>query len=369
MTVLEFEYLQHTIRITGSQWTGHEELVVDNVRKDSKWNPISNKGSYQFTLPNLGSFRLEFTVGLADLRTDYALYQDDRIVSKNSYQSQSSVYDAMKSTMQNLEQATVQENDQGRKSPKPWFSIAGLLFKLGKSGGAIKAALAGGSYLSWALLTDWRFAAVLILILVFHEYGHLVAMKRVGIATKGMYLIPFFGGVAIGERAKSYWHETYVSMMGPIYGLAMTIIAFAAYWITHWEFLGLVASFSALINLFNLLPIYPLDGGHVLKASVLSMKGRSGYVLLLAFSTVAGVLSVWSELYLLTFFVALGTADLVFSQQTFRDNDITEMDRRGIGLSLAWYFVTIVVFVWVIVSMHNAAVPGADLPIAILSDV
>ena len=96
-----------------------------------------------------------------------------------------------------------------------------------------------------------------------------------------MYLIPFVGGVAVGERARTYWAETYISMMGPIYGLIMTLVAWLGYVISGSELLGLVASYGALINLFNLLPIYPLDGGHVIKACALSLGNRLSMIFLL----------------------------------------------------------------------------------------
>lgn len=156
------------------------------------------------------------------------------------------------------------------KAPTPWLSLAGLALKLFKSASIVKIALFGASYASFSLLTDWRMGAMLIAILVFHEYGHLVAMRRFGIKTKGMYLIPFVGGVAVGEKATTYWQEVYISMQGPVFGLYMTLLAWAAYVITDWALLGALASFSALINVFNLLPIYPLDGGHVIKASASS---------------------------------------------------------------------------------------------------
>ena len=104
----------------------------------------------------------------------------------------------------------------------PWLSLGGLVLKLFKSASIVKVALFGASYASFSILTDWRLGALLIAILVFHEYGHLRAMKSFGMKTKGMYLIPFVGGVAVGEKATTYWQETYISMQGPVFGLYMT---------------------------------------------------------------------------------------------------------------------------------------------------
>ncbi|MEM7081001.1 MAG: site-2 protease family protein, partial [Pseudomonadota bacterium] len=209
---------------------------------------------------------------------------------------------------------------------------------------------------------------ILIAILVFHEYGHLRAMRSFRLQTKGMYLIPFFGGVAVGERAKTYWAETYISMMGPFYGLAMSAAAWLGFWLTGSELLGLIASFSALINLFNLLPIYPLDGGHVLKATALSLNPRGSYVLLIALSAAGFAVSAYFGLYLLTLFIVLGALDLIASFKTFRENEVAPMDTYGMVVSMGWYVATLTAFVWIIMQMYAAGVPGAEVPYLILTE-
>src|SRR5690606_19492122 len=68
-----------------------------------------------------------------------------------------------------------------------WIVLAGVGFKLLKSVKVFKAALAAASLSVYSILFSVEFALALIAILVFHECGHLRAMKKFGIPTKGMY--------------------------------------------------------------------------------------------------------------------------------------------------------------------------------------
>src|SRR5688572_29193044 len=128
----------------------------------------------------------------------------------------------------------------------------GLAMKIFQSGKALKVVLAGVAVSGWTVLYSLPFALAVTATLVFHEWGHLRAMRRFGIPTKGMYLIPFVGGIAVGEQAKTHWQDVYISMMGPVYGLAMTVACYLLYLATSSHLVGLVASVSALVNVFNL---------------------------------------------------------------------------------------------------------------------
>lgn len=74
------------------------------------------------------------------------------------------------------------------------IGMASLGFKLLKSAKVVKALLAGASVAAYSWLFSLEFALALIACLMFHEYGHIRAMKYFGMKTKGIYLIPFMGG-------------------------------------------------------------------------------------------------------------------------------------------------------------------------------
>lgn len=163
--------------------------------------------------------------------------------------------------------------------------------KLIKSVKMVKAGLAGASVIAYSWLFSWEFAVVLIFSLVIHEYGHVRAMRHVGIPTRGFYLIPFVGGAAVAERAfSSRLEEHYVAIMGPAYGLAQAILLYASFLYFGHPFLGAVTAWIAVLNLFNMIPITPLDGGRIVKSATMSIGSGFGMGLLLAGIFVAVIL-------------------------------------------------------------------------------
>ena len=244
-----------------------------------------------------------------------------------------------------------------------WLGLATKIFQSGK---ALKVVLAGVAVSGWTVLYSLPFALALTATLVFHEWGHLRAMRRFGIPTKGMYLIPFVGGIAVGEQARTHWEDVYIAMMGPVYGLAMTIACYLAYLATSSHLVGLVASVSALVNVFNLLPIHPLDGGRVVKALVFSGRNRWAFLALMAGAAAFLALSVTLGLALLTFFIVIGAIDLMVSWRQIAADPKPPLNRYGIVFSAAWYLLTIAVFVTIIVMIAHDRLPGSEIAVHIL---
>lgn len=114
---------------------------------------------------------------------------------------------------------------------------------------------------------DWRFTLWLVPILLLHESGHWLAMKIFGYRNLRMFFIPLFGAAVTGRHWNvPGWKKAIVSLAGPVPGIllgtGLTVIGLATQrpWLTE------AAFFLMLINGFNLLPVLPLDGGHVLHA-------------------------------------------------------------------------------------------------------
>ena len=259
--------------------------------------------------------------------------------------------------------------DPAPAPPRPkghWVVWIGLATKIFQSGKALKVALAGVAVSGWTVLYSLPFALALTATLVFHEWGHLRAMRRFGIPTKGMYLIPFVGGIAVGEQAKTHWQDVYISMMGPVFGLVMTVACYLLYLTTSNHLVGLVASVSALVNIFNLLPIHPLDGGRVVKALVFSGRRRWAFLAFIAASAVFFAVSVMLGLALLTFFIVIGAIDLMFSWGQIATDQKPPLDRYGILFSAAWYLLTIALFIAIIILIADSRLPGSEIAIRIL---
>lgn len=118
--------------------------------------------------------------------------------------------------------------------------------------------------LTW-VLGFWMAIGILGMIFI-HETGHLHAAKRCGLKTKGFYFIPGIGGVALIDPPRNRNEDCYISLAGPIYGLMYCLFMGAIYFFTGLTIFGEISWVCAVINVFNLIPVYPLDGGRIAKA-------------------------------------------------------------------------------------------------------
>jgi Zn-dependent protease len=116
----------------------------------------------------------------------------------------------------------------------------------------------------YALAYGWKFAIALVYLIYVHEMGHLFAAKKKGIPTTKAVFLPFVGAfIALKEEPKTAKDEAYLAYAGPLWGTLAFLPALPLYWMTKEPFWGLVITLGAMINLFNLMPIHPLDGGRI----------------------------------------------------------------------------------------------------------
>ena len=361
--LFSFEYGGSTFEIFGSSWSGLERLVVDGEEVARKRN-FSPSSSYEFMSSKLGALTLSFRILMAEGKVSYELKRDGVNVLAHSVPMGMPGWVPRQREPQDAP-ASASAASAGPKGNHTvvWLGLATKIFQSGK---ALKVALAGVAVSGWTVLYSLPFALALTATLVFHEYGHLRAMKRFGIKTKGMYLIPFVGGIAVGENARTHWQDVYIAMMGPIFGLFMTAAFYLAYLLTSNHLAGLVASVSALVNVFNLLPIHPLDGGRVVRALVFSGRSRFAFGALIVGSAACFALSVTLGLALLSFFIVIGAIDLMFGWRQIESDEKARLDRYGILFSLAWYLLTIALFIGVIVLIARDRLPGSEIAVRIL---
>ncbi|PGP14674.1 hypothetical protein COA01_30440 [Bacillus cereus] len=114
----------------------------------------------------------------------------------------------------------------------------------------------------------WKLGALLVFFLAIHEYGHLWAARKLGLRTTNAIFIPFVGAlIAMKDLPKKAKDEAYVGYMGPVFGtLGVLFTAVPMYFITHDTFWAAAILMGFMLNLFNLIPISPLDGGRVMAA-------------------------------------------------------------------------------------------------------
>jgi Zn-dependent protease len=171
--------------------------------------------------------------------------------------------------------------DRGRLRNRIASALAALAALAAKFGAALKAILvalpnlkllttAGTAVVSvaaYSLFFGWTFAVGFVILLFVHEMGHVIALRREGIKASAPMFIPFMGAVitsrSLGDNALA---EARVGLAGPILGsLGAAAVAIAG-WLLNSDLLLALGYVGFFLNLFNLLPVVPLDGGRAAAA-------------------------------------------------------------------------------------------------------
>ena len=116
-------------------------------------------------------------------------------------------------------------------------------------------------------LWGWRFAAGFVALLFVHEMGHYIQLRREGVRPSGMVFIPFLGAaVATRSLGGSALAEARVGLAGPVLGSLATAALLPIAAATGDDFWRALAFTGFFLNLFNLCPVVPLDGGRAMAA-------------------------------------------------------------------------------------------------------
>jgi Zn-dependent protease len=120
------------------------------------------------------------------------------------------------------------------------------------------------SIIVYARFYGWTYAAGFVLLLFIHEAGHYLAARQKGLAVGAPAFIPFVGAwIEMKDLPHDAEREAYIGLAGPFVG---TLGALACYFVSrHFDNTLLLAlSYSGFfLNLFNMIPLSPLDGGRI----------------------------------------------------------------------------------------------------------
>jgi Zn-dependent protease len=146
-----------------------------------------------------------------------------------------------------------------------WITVPLQMIKAGPIlGPTVTALVSIGAY---ALAFGWQFGIGLVAMIFVHEMGHVAVLRRYGVPATAPIFIPFLGAV-IGMRQlpRDAVMEAYVGLGGPVLGSIGAFAAWGIYQLDGHPIWLVLAYVGVLLNLFNLLPLLPLDGGRAVGA-------------------------------------------------------------------------------------------------------
>jgi Zn-dependent protease len=168
-------------------------------------------------------------------------------------------------------------------------------------------------------LYGWPLAAGLVLSIYIHEMGHVIAIRHYGFSASAPMFIPGLGafirlrGVNVGPIPDSR-----IGLAGPLYGLGAAAAAYVLFLLTGAQIWGAIAHLGAMINLFNLIPVWSLDGSR----GVRSLTRQQRMI----------VVAVFACLWLLTWNPMLFLAGAVMIYRLFTRDWQVEADQSGMLL-------------------------------------
>jgi Zn-dependent protease len=240
-----------------------------------------------------------------------------------------------KTRIENIDLQLAQTNAGGKRFAKlgsigTFLAVAlskGKLLLLGLTKLSTFASMLAFFAVYWSLF-GWRFALGFVLAIYIHEMGHVMALRKYNIAASPPMFIPFFGAfVRMKQYPGNVGEDARVGLAGPIWGLGSAVAAWMAASVTQLPVWFAIAHTAAWLNLFNLIPIWQLDGGRGFRALTRVQRGIA-----------AGVaLAMWAFTHqTILLLIALGAGYRLFSRDyPAEDDNVVLMQYCGLIVLLS----------------------------------
>jgi Zn-dependent protease len=205
----------------------------------------------------------------------------------------------------------------------------------------------------YVVVFGWKLAVVVMLLLLAHELGHYFAFRAYGLPVRLPAFVPLLGAFTAGALPEDLEQDAYIALAGPLTGLGLAAVCYGVGAATNERFWYACADLSAFLNLFNMIPMPPFDGGRIVGAlwPPLWILGFALFV----------VIAVFAHLPLL-FVVIIGVLGLPAMLAAWRGH----VDPRAANLTLGarvrvsvWYLATLLGLFLVVAQSHAIASPGS----------
>ncbi len=205
----------------------------------------------------------------------------------------------------------------------------------------------------YVVIFGWKLAVVIMLLLLAHELGHYFAFRAYGLPARLPAFIPLLGAFTAGAPPEDLEHDAYIALAGPLTGLGLAAACYGIGLATNDRFWFACADLSAFLNLFNMIPTPPFDGGRIIGA-VWPPLWIAGFVLFL------GLAVLWH--IPLLFIALIGVLGFPSIMGAWRGH----VDPRAARMTLAarvrisvWYLATVLGLLLVMSQAHLIATPGS----------
>ena len=188
----------------------------------------------------------------------------------------------------------------------------------------------------------WIIAPLLVVALLIHEFGHLLAYRLIGQPWGRLVFLPFLGAIAVPRLGFTTQVQiVFAAMMGPAFSVAVPLLAVIWAWAgaPYPDIAVMLGIVACALNLFNLLPVEPLDGGIVLRSVLAKLLGRWARFGLIAMGVLIVAAGFALEQVLLVIFGAL--ALLMNLRPRTIDQGLVPMSRLQVSIS-AFSFMSVV---------------------------
>ena len=155
----------------------------------------------------------------------------------------------------------------GAAIAKFWAAVKGVILLLPKLKLLTTAGTALISVAAYSLFFGWTFAVGFVVLMFVHEMGHVIQLRREGVKASAPMFVPFLGAVVMMKSMPDdALAEARVGLAGPVLGTIGAGVCLGIAELTNSDLLRALAYIGFFLNLFNLLPVVPLDGGRAMAA-------------------------------------------------------------------------------------------------------
>ena len=207
------------------------------------------------------------------------------------------------------------------------------------------------SFWLYIVFFGWKLAIVIVLLLLAHELGHYFAFRAYGLPVRLPVFVPLLGAFTAGAVPDDMEHDAYIALAGPLVGLGLAAACYAIGDTTSNRFWLACADLSAFLNLFNMIPTPPFDGGRVV-AALWPPLWIGGFVLFILFAIYMHV-----PIFFIAIIALLGVPAILSSWRGHVDPRAARMTFAGRLRVSLWYLATVAGLVYVMALSHAGIGP------------